>query len=58
MRRSAGEGVNVYLFGSWARGEATRVSDIDLAIESETPLPPGTLARLRERWKKPTCRTG
>ncbi len=38
----------MYLFGSWARGEATRVSDIDLAIESETPLPPGTVARLRE----------
>ncbi|MBI4561688.1 MAG: nucleotidyltransferase domain-containing protein [Candidatus Rokubacteria bacterium] len=41
--------VTVYLFGSWARGEATAISDIDLAIEARTPLAPGTLARLRER---------
>lgn len=41
--------VAVYLFGSWARGEATPRSDIDLAIEPRGPLPPGTLARLRER---------
>jgi predicted nucleotidyltransferase len=42
----------VYLFGSWARGEATLLSDIDIAIESYTPLPPGTLARLRERLEE------
>src|SRR5829696_4704038 len=36
----------VYLFGSWARGEATRLSDIDVAIDPHVPLPRGTLARL------------
>lgn len=39
----------VYLFGSWARGEATAVSDIDIALDSGVPLPPGVFARLRER---------
>lgn len=47
-----GREVAVYLFGSWARGEATPISDIDLAIEAPTPLPPGTLARLRERLEE------
>jgi hypothetical protein len=40
------------LFGSWARGEATSISDIDLAIESPVPLKPGTLAELRERLEE------
>ena len=53
LREVLGEhGVRVYLFGSWARGEATPISDIDLAIESHVPLPPGTLARLRERLEE------
>lgn len=26
--------VRIYLFGSWARGEAKRSSDVDIAIES------------------------
>jgi len=42
----------VYLFGSWARGEATSLSDIDVAVEPHTTLPPGTLARLRERLEE------
>lgn len=42
---------NVYLFGSWVRGEATRTSDIDIAIDSHEALPRGTLARLRE-WSE------
>ena len=42
----------VYLFGSWARGEATRLSDIDVAIDPPTPLPRGTLARLREQLEE------
>jgi predicted nucleotidyltransferase len=48
----AGQEVAVYLFGSWARGEATPCSDIDLAVESRTPLPPGLLAQLRERLEE------
>ena len=42
----------VYLFGSWARGEATRLSDIDVAIDPSTPLPRGMLARLREHLEE------
>jgi len=42
----------VYLFGSWARGEATRLSDIDVAIAPHVTLPRGTLARLRERLEE------
>lgn len=53
LREVLGErGVKVYLFGSWARGNASVVSDIDLAIEADVPLPPGTLARLRERLEE------
>lgn len=44
--------VTLYLFGSWARGDATRLSDIDVAIETHPRLPPGTLARLRERLEE------
>lgn len=47
-----GQEIAVYLFGSWARGEATPCSDIDLAVESRTPLPPGLLAQLRERLEE------
>lgn len=46
------ERANVYLFGSWARGEATRLSDVDVAIDAQAPLPRGTLARLRERLEE------
>ncbi len=42
----------VLLFGSWARGDATRLSDIDIAIDPLEPLleplPPGLLGELRE----------
>ena len=31
--------VKIYLFGSWARGTPSESSDIDLAIDSEAPLP-------------------
>ena len=30
--------VRIYLFGSWARGEARRSSDVDIAIESEDDI--------------------
>ena len=38
----------LFLFGSRARGDARRTSDIDVAVLPEAPLIPGTLARLRE----------
>ena len=44
--------VKVYLFGSWAKGDITASSDIDLAVEAQAPLPPGTLALLRERFEE------
>jgi predicted nucleotidyltransferase len=39
----------VYLYGSFARGEATHGSDIDIAVLPQAPLPPEVLAALRER---------
>lgn len=42
------EHATIYLFGSWARGDATRTSDIDIAIEPLADLPRGALTRLRE----------
>lgn len=38
----------LFLFGSRARGDARRASDIDVAVLPEAPLIAGTLARLRE----------
>ncbi len=46
------EGVMVYLFGSWARQQAARASDIDIAVEFRNSLPPGALAKLRERLEE------
>ncbi|MFC4619541.1 nucleotidyltransferase family protein [Camelliibacillus cellulosilyticus] len=40
-------GITRYLFGSWARGEERSSSDIDLSVLYESPLPRGTLAKLR-----------
>jgi hypothetical protein len=31
--------IRVYLFGSWARGEADELSDIDLVVIKDTSLP-------------------
>ena len=44
--------VKVYLFGSWAKGSPAPHSDIDVAIDPVSPLPPGTLATLRERFEE------
>lgn len=38
----------LWLFGSRARGDARRWSDIDIAVEPLAELPAGTLAELRE----------
>lgn len=37
----------VYLFGSWARGDSQVSSDVDIAVLHETPLPPGLLSQIR-----------
>lgn len=34
----AGEATRIYLFGSWARHEEKRSSDIDIAVESISPI--------------------
>ncbi|NLB88303.1 MAG: nucleotidyltransferase domain-containing protein [Syntrophomonadaceae bacterium] len=44
----------VYLFGSWARGEETHSSDIDIGVWYEGTLPPGTLSLLRETLENST----
>lgn len=36
----------IYLFGSWARGEADELSDVDIVVIKRTPQP--FLERLRE----------
>src|SRR5262245_21451910 len=41
-----GREARVYLFGSSARGQARRSSDIDVAIDPLRPLPPALLAEL------------
>lgn len=46
--------VRTYLFGSWARGTPKRTSDVDIAVEPLEALPPGALARLRERLEEST----
>ena len=33
IRNHLGDGAKVYLFGSWAKGDARTASDIDIAIE-------------------------
>lgn len=44
------QSVRCYLFGSWARGEERKSSDIDIAILYDKPLLAGTLAKLREEF--------
>lgn len=39
--------VALAIFGSWARGEATPVSDLDLLVVAD-PLPAGRMRRVRE----------
>ncbi len=41
------EMADLILFGSRARGQAHRWSDIDVAVQPRRPLPPGLLAEAR-----------
>jgi len=50
----AKENVRVYLFGSWARQEEKQSSDIDIAIESYSPLSPFTWNQLIEQIEEST----
>ena len=51
----AGKNVRVRLFGSRARGDARTWSDIDVAVQSDSPLPPGALSTLREALEESSC---
>jgi predicted nucleotidyltransferase len=44
----------VYLFGSCARGDVNRLSDIDVAIEPLEPLPGSVLSDIREDLEEST----
>lgn len=46
--------VDLYLFGSRARGDARVASDIDLALDPRGELPPIVLARLEEEFDEST----
>lgn len=43
----AGQPVELYLFGSWARGDVRQASDIDIAVLPTGPLDPTVLVALR-----------
>lgn len=47
-----GSGAAVWLFGSWARGDTARHSDIDVAVDGRGRLPLGVLAAIRDRLEE------
>lgn len=47
-----GHRARVYLFGSHARGEASRASDVDVAVLPRKPLPVGLLSAIREELEE------
>ena len=53
-RELGAQRARLYLFGSRARGQAARASDIDIAIVPDAPLLPGTLARIRDALEEST----
>lgn len=48
LRGLEGADARVYLFGSWARGEQRKTSDIDIAIEHKGDLSPRAISNIRE----------
>ncbi|MFZ5470239.1 MAG: nucleotidyltransferase family protein [Myxococcota bacterium] len=47
-----GHPARVFLFGSWAKGAATRLSDIDVGVLPLARLPGGLLASVREQLEE------
>ena len=48
----------VYLFGSWASGEAAARSDVDIGIQGPRPVSPVAMFKIREACDTlPTLRT-
>ena len=52
--RLAGYPARVYLFGSCARGDVQRWSDIDVAIDPQEPLPSGLRSDIEEDLEEST----
>lgn len=52
LRAVADHNVDVFLFGSWARGDAVRTSDIDTALDPPPSFPRAEIFRLRERLEE------
>jgi len=49
--------LRLYLFGSWAQGRALTVSDLDIALDTGTPIDPATISRITESLDElPTLR--
>lgn len=55
LEKLKGYAVRVYLFGSRARGDAHRASDIDVAIQPLEELPGWVLAELRAALEDSDC---
>ena len=47
----ASQDVQIYLFGSWARGEQKQSSDVDIAIESKENIA-SSICSLREKLEE------
>ena len=54
LDRLAGHRARVYLFGSCARGDINRFSDIDVAIEPLETLPVGLIGHITEDLEEST----
>jgi predicted nucleotidyltransferase len=42
----------LFLFGSWAHGDAHRASDIDICIDGPAPVDAVTMRRIRDAWDR------
>ncbi|MCI6100163.1 MAG: nucleotidyltransferase domain-containing protein [Selenomonas sp.] len=54
LQELQGEDASVFLFGSWARGEQKRSSDVDVAIEYHGPSNRRKIAGLCEALEEST----
>ncbi|MFG6150338.1 type VII toxin-antitoxin system MntA family adenylyltransferase antitoxin [Halobacillus sp. B23F22_1] len=54
LNEQLGEKARVYLFGSWARQEEKHSSDIDIAIETDSPISPFKWNKLIEQIEEST----
>jgi predicted nucleotidyltransferase len=54
LDRLHGQGVRVFLYGSWVTGHPGRTSDIDIGVLPEGKLPGGLLSEIREALEEST----